>query len=78
MDDRRYQVKVQQRNKGKYALQVSKPHPETQQKRIRSKTESEHRPPKKNLFFTNLVTYPKKRLAILNKISKFGGNCSLW
>lgn len=36
-------------------------------------------PPKKNLLFTNLLfTNPKNRLVILNKISKFGENYSLW
>lgn len=34
---------------------------------------------KKNLLFTNLLfTNPKNRLVILNKISKFGENYSLW
>ena len=47
MDNRRYQVQVQQTNKGKHALQGSKPHPETQQKRgICCKTESKRRPKK--------------------------------
>lgn len=36
-------------------------------------------PKKKNLLFTNLLfTNPKNRLVILNKISKFGENYSLW
>ena len=80
MDNRRYQVQVQQTNKGKHALQGSKPHPETQQKRgICCKTESKRRPKKTpKTYSLQLLFNPKNRLVILNKISKFGENYSLW
>ena len=45
----------------------------------RANTASKIKKKKKNLLFTNLLfTNPKNRLVILNKISKFGENYSLW
>lgn len=92
VDNRRYQVQVQQTNKGKHTLQGSKPHPETQQKRgICSKTESEHRPQKKKktknyslkLLFKNYSLIPRtdwlfwiKSLS-LGKIILFGKSQAL-
>lgn len=77
-DDRKYQVKVQQNNLGKYTWQVLKPHTEAQLKKGVC-WETERPKASKNTYSSHVLfnQFPAQT-GYLNKISKFTGNYSLW